>query len=136
MNVTQVFLDTAYIQALLNRSDGLHIQAKELLPELRKMKEILVTEAVLTEVGNTFSRNGRETAARYIESCYQATNITVVSVSAQLFSQALSWYIKHQDKEWGLTDCISMIVMQDRGIKTIFTADHHFEQAGFEIVLK
>jgi len=35
------------------------------------------------------------------------------------------------DKEWGLTDCISLVVMQKEQIKQAFTSDHHFEQAGF-----
>lgn len=34
-------------------------------------------------------------------------------------------------KEWGLTDCISMVVMQERGVVRAFASDHHFEQAGF-----
>ncbi|KGE73307.1 type II toxin-antitoxin system VapC family toxin [Spirochaeta lutea] len=136
MNAARVFLDTAYIQALLNRNDGYHEKAMALLPELRKTKEIWTTEAVLTEVGNTFSRSGRETAVGYITSCYQADNITVVPVSAALFSQGLSWFSRHQDKEWGLTDCISMVVMNQQKLTVAFTADHHFEQAGFEIVLK
>ena len=33
-------------------------------------------------------------------------------------------------KEWGLTDCISIVVMQERGVVRAFTSDHHFEQAG------
>src|SRR6516162_5359042 len=40
------------------------------------------------------------------------------------------------DKEWSLTDCISFVVMNERGITDAFTNDHHFEQAGFQILLK
>jgi predicted nucleic acid-binding protein len=40
------------------------------------------------------------------------------------------------DKEWGLTDCISFVVMQEQGLTDALTADHHFEQAGFTILLK
>jgi predicted nucleic acid-binding protein len=40
------------------------------------------------------------------------------------------------DKEWSLTDCISFIAMEDRGITEAMTADHYFEQAGFTILLK
>jgi predicted nucleic acid-binding protein len=35
------------------------------------------------------------------------------------------------DKEWGLTDCISFVMMQERGLTTVLTVDKHFEQAGF-----
>jgi predicted nucleic acid-binding protein len=37
----------------------------------------------------------------------------------------------NMDKPWGLTDCLSFIVMQERGITEALTADEHFRQAGF-----
>jgi len=40
------------------------------------------------------------------------------------------------DKEWGMTDCVSISLMSQRGITKTFTADNHFEQAGFQILLK
>jgi predicted nucleic acid-binding protein len=43
---------------------------------------------------------------------------------------------KRADKDWSLVDCISMLIAQERRITDIFTTDHHFEQAGFNILLK
>lgn len=40
------------------------------------------------------------------------------------------------DKDWSLTDCISFVVMEQHGISEALTADHHFEQAGFTVLLK
>jgi hypothetical protein len=39
-------------------------------------------------------------------------------------------------KEWGLTDCISFVVMEARGIRDALTADEHFKQAGFRPLLR
>lgn len=33
------------------------------------------------------------------------------------------------------TDCISFVVMQDHGLSEALTADHHFDQAGFKVLL-
>jgi predicted nucleic acid-binding protein len=41
-----------------------------------------------------------------------------------------------QDKEWSLTDCISFLLMRERGIHEALTHDHHFEQAGFVALLR
>jgi predicted nucleic acid-binding protein len=37
---------------------------------------------------------------------------------------------------WVLTDCISFIVMREYGLTDVLTADRHFEQAGFKILLE
>jgi predicted nucleic acid-binding protein len=39
------------------------------------------------------------------------------------------------DKEWGLTDCISFVAMQERGLTNALTTDRHFTQAGFQNLL-
>jgi predicted nucleic acid-binding protein len=39
---------------------------------------------------------------------------------------------KYQDKRYSLTDCISFVVMQQRGIQTALAFDQHFTQAGFQ----
>jgi uncharacterized protein len=43
---------------------------------------------------------------------------------------------QRKDKEWGLVDCISFIVMQNREITDALTADIHFQQAGFRALLR
>ena len=45
-------------------------------------------------------------------------------------------YRERPDKEWGLTDCISFVVMQERGISAALTADEHFQQAGFRALMR
>ena len=39
------------------------------------------------------------------------------------------------DKEWGLTDCISFIIMKKYGLFDALTSDEHFQQAGFKAML-
>jgi predicted nucleic acid-binding protein len=37
---------------------------------------------------------------------------------------------------WGLIDCVSFVVMKELGIIDALSADKHFEQAGFNILIK
>lgn len=52
-----------------------------------------------------------------------------------VFFQALDLYEDRPDKRWGLTDCISFVVMRENELFEALTADRHFEQAGFVALL-
>jgi hypothetical protein len=135
MSTERLFLDTAFVQALLNRRDQYHAQARALLPRLRSAREIWVTEAVLVEIGNALSSVDRHAAVRFIEECYKTANIHVVSVDTWLLMRALRLYRDRPDKGWGLTDCISFVIMQDQSLTEAMTTDEHFRQAGFQILM-
>ena len=135
MKPTRFFLDTAFVQALLNRNDQYHRIAKSRLNELRTAKEVWTTEAILIEIGNALSVAQRAAAVRFITQCYATPNIHVVPVDTGLLNRALGLYGERTDKEWGLTDCISFVVMKDRGITLVLSADVHFRQAGFSTML-
>jgi uncharacterized protein len=60
----------------------------------------------------------------------------IVSASASLFERGAELYARRPDKYWTLTDCISFVVMTERGIVEALTGDHHFEQAGFRALLR
>jgi predicted nucleic acid-binding protein len=47
----------------------------------------------------------------------------------------LQLYQEREDKEWGLTDCISFVVMGDETLYEALTTDEHFRQAGFRPLL-
>lgn len=71
----------------------------------------------------------------FIEQCYHTNNISVVSVDTQLLTGAMQLYQSCSDKTWGLTDCISFIVMQDQSLIDAVTVDKHFVQVGFRALL-
>ena len=135
MNPTRFFLDTAFIQALLNKNDQYHTIAKSRLTILRTAREVWTTEAILVEVGNALSTMNREAATRFIQQCYTTPNIHIVSVDTELLKRAVYLYGERGDKNWGLTDCISFIVMQDHALIDAMTTDRHFTQAGFRALM-
>jgi hypothetical protein len=136
MSTDRFFLDTAFVQALLNRRDQYQAQARAFLPRLRNAREIWVTEAVLVEIGNALSSLDRLAAVRFIEECYKTPNIHVVSIDTQLLTRALRLYQDRPDKGWGLTDCISFVVMEEQGLRAAMTTDDHFRQAGFQVLMQ
>ncbi len=65
MSKDRFFLDTAFVQALLNHRDQYHEQAKVLFPRVRTAAEIWTTEAVLIEIGNALSGFDRQAAVQF-----------------------------------------------------------------------
>ena len=60
----------------------------------------------------------------------------IIGCDDQLLADGIQLYSQRPDKQWSLTDCVSFVVMQRRGITDALTKDHHFEQAGFVALLK
>ncbi|MBF0227604.1 MAG: type II toxin-antitoxin system VapC family toxin [Desulfobacterales bacterium] len=135
MNKDRIFLDTAYVLALLNRRDQYHDKAKFLLDRVRKASEIWLTEAILVEIGNALSSVDREGAANFIISCYNTSVFHVVTVDTELMHKAVKLYQSKNDKDWGLTDCISFVVMKESELYLAMTTDKHFCQAGFQALM-
>jgi uncharacterized protein len=136
--MNQVFVDTSALIALGNKRDMLHQQAIEVRQELIANGSYFVTtNLVLAELCNAFSPpNLRGTAILQIDSIEHSSRWRVVEMDSYLWRESFALYRKMFDKSWGLVDCASMIVARRLEILTIFTADHHFTQAGFNILLK
>lgn len=135
MSSERIFLDTAFIQALLNRNDSLHAAAIRVWPRIQAARETVITEAIIIEVCNALAGLQRETAVAFVRGCYANPKISVIEVSPGLLERALDFYAQHGDKDWGLTDCISFVVMRDEELFLAATSDRHFPQAGYTALL-
>jgi predicted nucleic acid-binding protein len=62
--------------------------------------------------------------------------VTVIPLSETLYQKAFQLYCQRKDKNWGIVDCVSFIVMEERRITEVLTTDIHFQQAGFRALLR
>jgi hypothetical protein len=98
---------------------------------------LLITEYVLWECVNTFSKpKDRPSAHALVEQVQSDPSCELVYASPQLFATGLRLHRDRPDKEWSLTDCISFQVMRERHVTQALAYDVHFEQAGFEPLLR
>ena len=135
---TEAFLDTAFAIALSSSGDDLHRVALALADELeRSPTRIVTTRAVLMEIGNALSKQRyRPAAVELLLSLENDPNVEIVPVSGDLYAQAFKLFSERKDKEWGLVDCVSFVVMRERGITDALTSDDHFRQAGFNALMR
>jgi predicted nucleic acid-binding protein len=134
INSHKVFVDTSAWIALINSGDTLATQAKQILLRLNQQQMILVTtEFVLLEVADALCKtNLRQKTYAYINGIKQAPDvIKIIPVEQSLLDRGWAIYHQYSDKDLGLTDCISFVLMRQEGITEAFTSDRHFEQAGF-----
>lgn len=132
--MTVLFADTSFFVAFLSVRDEHHQFARRQMAE--RTDPIVTTTWVLTELGNFVGRSRART--RFVPFVRELNNdprINVLPTDDRLFNAGLDFYEARPDKAWSLTDCISFVVMQEQGIRHALTADHHFEQAGYEILL-
>ena len=134
----ELFVDTSFFLALANNADVNHQSALTLQAHLSTQKIWRITsEYVLFELGDGLSRlRFRATAHRIIDLVRRDKRVEIIPASTNLLAQALQLFSQRPDKEWGLTDCSSFIIMQQKGLSAALTADHHFAQAGFQALLR
>lgn len=132
-----VFVDTSGWIALLNGSDSLHQAAVACFKKLAADRvSLFTTSLVLAETGNGLSASSsRHMMAKLRLRLLTSRRIEIVHIDAALFERGWDLYEQRPDKEWGLVDCVSFVLMHERGIQSAVTADHHFTQAGFLTLL-
>ena len=130
-----VFADTSYYVALLNANDSAHKLATEIASRLEST--VATTNWVLAELANGLSASPlRGLFATWYERLRRDSMVLILPPTQEGFEQGVNLYVRHRDKDWSLTDCISFLVMREHGIRDALTADRHFEQAGFRALLK
>jgi uncharacterized protein len=136
--MNNVFLDTAYAIALSSKDDTYHGVALQLADQLEKNSTHLVTtRAVMIEIGNALAKlRYRDAAIRLLQAMEVDPQVEIVSVTEELYARAFMLYRQRLDKEWGLTDCVSFVVMIDRQMNDALTTDVHFTQAGFRPLMR
>lgn len=128
-----IFADAGYWIALFNPRDQLHDKAV-VTAQVTQERPIVTSQMVLTEFLNHYASFGelfRQRAVHVVRSLQDDAGVEIVSQTAEQFEAALTLYAQRQDKAWGLTDCTSFIIMQERGITEALAYDEHFSQAGF-----
>jgi predicted nucleic acid-binding protein len=134
--VTPAFLDTSYLLAVEISNDQYHRQAQAHWAGVRlvRPRSLVTTTFVLNEVITYLNSRTLHAKAVGVGSyLMQSAAIELLPVDGPLWDAGWSYFQKHSDKTYSLTDCISFVAMEQRAIRTAFTFDHHFRQAGFNV---
>ena len=130
----KVFADTFFFLALLDSRDAAHEEARQLAR--RPWQRIYTTDYILLELGNALSApEDRSDYLALVTMMRKASVYEIIPASQPLLNEGLELFWQRPDKHWSVTDCLSMTVMTQFAIAEVLTADHHFQQAGFQALL-
>ncbi len=130
-----MFADSAYFIALLVREDAAHHIALKFADEFSGA--MVTSDWVLVEVADALCRpRNRRTVIAFLTQFAAHSAVEIIPADRTTCVQGLELFATRPDKSWSLTDCISFTIMQRLNITDAITGDHHFTQAGFNILLK
>lgn len=124
-----IFVDTSAWFAYADRRDADHQRAVDWYDV--NDEYLLTTDYVIDELLTLMrARNQRQLAIELGVNLFAEELAQVVYLSQDQITRAWSVFRKYSDKDWSFTDCTSKVVMEDLGLTTAFTFDHHFRQFG------
>jgi predicted nucleic acid-binding protein len=136
--MSRIFLDTSYAVALVSPKDRHHSRAVELAAYLeRRGSRMVTTRAVILEIGNSLAETRyRSSGCGLLELLESDPRVEIIPLTEELCQRGFELFRQRRDKEWGLVDCVSFVVMGERELHESLTTDKHFEQAGFRALLR
>jgi len=132
-----VFADTLYWVAIVKPNDPWADTAKKAKALLGNVR-LLTTDEVLTEFLTALSRGGehlRRQAAKMVRAILANPNVKVLPQSRDSFLKGVELYEQRPDKEYSLTDCISMKAMWSESVSEVLSNDRHFTQERFHVLM-
>ena len=132
----EILVDTVAWLGLLSPLAPYHRRASRSFAEARQERSsLLTTSLIVAEVLDGAAERDRRFSP-LLRRAIERFEVEVVWVDEPLFERAWEFYDARHDKEWSLTDCVSFVLMKQRGLFQSLTYDHHFEQAGFGALLR
>lgn len=130
-----IFIDTGAFLARYVERDQYHLQAVEFWKRLQQdRRRCFTSNFVLDETITLLARRttyafAAERAAKLLAS----RSLSILRSDEQDETEALQVFQKYADQQVSFTDCVSFVLMEKQGLKSVFTFDRHFALAGFAI---
>ena len=123
-----VLWDSSAVLALLDADDADHARAAAVAGQIATLRRpCFVTNYIEVEAHALLLRKlGRVLAREWL----LAAGLPVLRALPQEEERAKEIIAHHRDKDWSLCDAISFAVLEQRGVRIVFSFDRHFRQYG------
>lgn len=139
MNRSALFVDSVYFIAMFDPRDQWRNAAEPMADEFAS-RQIVTTDGIIAEFLAHFSRFGhdlRNRVAQHALGLKSSDRIEVVELTTELVEAGITVYGgEFRYTRLSLQDCISILVMRQRGISEALTADREFTLAGISVLME
>lgn len=131
--MTECFVDTSAVFAVLDRNDRFHaIAAKVWHDILDGDRPTVMSNYVVLETASLLqSRMGKIAARGFLENILPLMRLEWIDPYTHV--EATTAYLLSTDRDISLVDCTSFVVMRKMGIRKAFAFDKRFKEQGFEV---
>jgi predicted nucleic acid-binding protein len=131
-----VFVDTGAWIALALQTDPLHDRAAEVWSDLARVGARLVTSLpVVMETFTFIDRNTtRDVALGWKSALEQVAFLRLLECRLKDLKEAWGFFERPELHKLSAVDATSFVLMKRESLRRVFTFDHHFATAGFQIV--
>lgn len=133
----EIFVDTGGFYSMLVSRDRMHQRTREFMTQaICDRRRFVTTDHVLDESATLFRARGfdRLTPSLF-ESVESSLAMRIEWTTPERFRETRAFFLRHADKAWSFTDCLSFVVMRELGLREALSNDDHFRQAGFTLLL-
>lgn len=130
-NVKKILIDADAFVALNDKKDSSYQKAIKISEFITIAKATLFTsDPAFGEAITVISENvGLKKAVEFAEEVLKS-NIEIIEVDPRLRRDALEIFKKQRSKNTRFTDCVNMAILDDRGLKEIFSFDSDYKKNG------
>ncbi len=134
---SEVFVDTGGFFAMLVPRDRMHHRTREFMAQaVHERRRFVTTDHVLDECATLLRTRGHDRfTPDLFESVEKSIAIRIEWTTSERFQDTKAFFLRHADKAWSFTDCLSFVVMRELGLREALSTDKRFRQAGFTLLL-
>jgi uncharacterized protein len=125
---SEVFVDSNFFIALLNKEDSVHTEAMAISKKLaEKNVSYIISNLVFAEIVTVTSmKAGRATAVQGGEKLLNSSRLQVTYIDESLQKESWDVFQKVDQKNISFVDCSIIAVMRSEGIRQLLTFDKKY----------
>ncbi len=129
-----LFVDSSAWIGLFADNDKYHQLASQAFSTFNADPILFTSDYVIDEtLTHILITYGRQNALRFGRWVLSTPHVEIFRVDEAVWQAAWDMFQSYEDKQWAFTDCTSFVLMHQHNLHRVFTFDHHFEQAGFQL---